>query len=224
MQEKNQAASQNPQSRKNSTVLYILLAVLFVLSSVLYLSYQDVSSKLSALYAERKEREERHEKLLGYYVDMRRKSGYYDHIKTYAKEFDVHPSFISAIIARESHYQSDAQSHVGARGLMQIMQNTGDWISKKLKTEGYSYDMLFDPALNIQYGAWYIRNLSAQFKGDPVMIAAAYHAGPRNVKLWALKYGDDKSSIRIGQIPKDNTRDYVKKVMEAYALYYEYDH
>jgi soluble lytic murein transglycosylase-like protein len=55
------------------------------------------------------------------------------------------------------------------------------------------------------------------------MIAAAFHAGANNVKQWALKYGEDQKTIGIDQIPTDDTKDYVKKVMNAYALYYEYD-
>jgi soluble lytic murein transglycosylase-like protein len=55
------------------------------------------------------------------------------------------------------------------------------------------------------------------------MVASAYHAGASNVKIWALNYGADQKTITMDQIPKDNTRDYVEKVMNAYALFYEYD-
>ena len=106
---------------------------------------------------------------------------------------------------------------------MQIMQDTGEWVSGRLAVRPYSYELLFEPQLNIRFGAWYLGYLSAQFNGDPVMIASAYHAGANNVKLWALKYAQDKRTLRIDQIPTEDTKDYVQKVMNAYALFYEYD-
>ena len=129
---------------------------------------------------------------------------------------------LSAIIARESHYPQ-AESGVGARGLMQVMKDTGEWVAQRLGVQGYTYDRLYEPELNIRFGAWYLNYLSSHFSGNPVMIASAYHAGANNVKQWALNNAADQRNLTIDQIPKDNTRDYVKKVMNAYALFYEFD-
>ncbi len=196
----------------------LLLALAFS-----FLRYSQEQTRLQALREERQARIEAHEKELGYYVQMRRASGYDEYIRQFAQEFQVDRSFISAIIARESHYDTKAESRVGARGLMQIMQDTGEWVSGRLAVRPYSYELLFEPELNIRFGAWYLGYLSAQFNGDPVMIASAYHAGANNVKLWALKYAQDKRTLRIDQIPTEDTKDYVQKVMNAYALFYEYD-
>ena len=196
----------------------LLLALAFS-----FLRYSQEQTRLQALRDERQARIEAHEKELGYYVQMRRASGYDEYIRQFAQEFQVDRSFISAIIARESHYDTKAESRVGARGLMQIMQDTGEWVSGRLAVRPYSYELLFEPELNIRFGAWYLGYLSAQFNGDPVMIASAYHAGANNVKLWALKYAQDKRTLRIDQIPTEDTKDYVQKVMNAYALFYEYD-
>jgi len=196
------------------------LAAVFALS---FLSYSRAEARLQALRDDRAARIAQHEKDIGYYVQMRRVSGYDELIRKYAQEFQVDRSFISAIIARESHYDPNAESGVGARGLMQVMKDTGDWVSQRLGVQGYSYDRLYEPELNIRFGAWYLNYLSAHFNGNPVMIASAYHAGANNVKQWALNYAADQRTLTVDQIPKDNTRDYVQKVMNAYALYYEFD-
>ena len=201
----------------------LFFGVLLLALAFSFLRYSREQGRLQALRDERQARIEAHEKELGYYVQMRSASGYDEYIRQFAQEFQVDRSFISAIIARESHYDTKAESRVGARGLMQIMQDTGEWISGRLAVRPYSYELLFEPGLNIRFGAWYLGYLSAQFNGDPVMIASAYHAGANNVKLWALKYAQDKRTLRIDQIPTEDTKDYVQKVMNAYALFYEYD-
>ena len=201
----------------------LFFGVLLLALAFSFLRYSREQGRLQALRDERQARIEAHEKELGYYVQMRRNSGYDEYIRQSAQEFQVDRSFISAIIARESHYDTKAESRVGARGLMQIMQDTGEWVSGRLAVRPYSYELLFEPELNIRFGAWYLGYLSAQFNGDPVMIASAYHAGANNVKLWALKYAQDKRTLRIDQIPTEDTKDYVQKVMNAYALFYEYD-
>ena len=201
----------------------LFFGVLLLALAFSFLRYSREQGRLQALRDERQARIEAHEKELGYYVQMRGASGYDEYIRQSAQEFQVDRSFISAIIARESHYDTKAESRVGARGLMQIMQDTGEWISGRLAVRPYSYELLFEPGLNIRFGAWYLGYLSAQFNGDPVMIASAYHAGANNVKLWALKYAQDKRTLRIDQIPTEDTKDYVQKVMNAYALFYEYD-
>ena len=201
----------------------LFFGVLLLALAFSFLRYSREQGRLQALRDERQARIEAHEKELGYYVQMRGKSGYDEYIRQFAQEFQVDRSFISAIIARESHYDTKAESRVGARGLMQIMQDTGEWVSGRLAVRPYSYEFLFEPQLNIRFGAWYLGYLSAQFNGDPVMIASAYHAGANNVKLWALKYAQDKRTLRIDQIPTEDTKDYVQKVMNAYALFYEYD-
>lgn len=218
------AAPPPPRAKRRPPILRLLLfALLTALLIAAYLFSAQADANLQALRQQRAQVQARHEKDLGYYVQMRGVSGYGELISRYAQEFQVEPSFISAVIARESHYDPLAQSGVGARGLMQVMEDTGSWVASRLGVADYSYERLYEPELNIRFGAWYISYLSSQLGGDPVMTASAYHAGVNNVKLWALNLGADQKTITIEQIPKENTRDYVAKVMEAYALYYEYD-
>lgn len=223
----NRRQNQSPDHRGGGSFIRItavvLIAALLIGLVFSLLAYADAQSRLTGLRTQRQAAEDKHQKELGYYVQMRKVSGFDDYIRQYAQEFSVDRSFISAIISRESHYDPAAQSGAGARGLMQIMPDTGTWVAGKLAVQPYNHDRLFEPELNIRFGAWYLNYLSSQFAGQPAMIAAAFHAGAGNVKQWALKYGEDGKTISADQIPTDDTKDYVKKVMNAYALYYEYD-
>lgn len=198
-----------------------LVAALAVVLLVCVAQKNSAENKLLALRAEREAAAQKHQENIDYYKGLRTKSGVSQLIERYAKEYQVEPAMVSAIIARESHYDPYAESRVGARGLMQIMEDTGKWIAGKLGVKDYGYEHLFDPELNIRFGTWYLSYLSDHFQGNPVMVAAAYHAGMNNVNLWAMKFADDERFLTIDQIPKDDTKDYVKKVMNAYALYYE---
>lgn len=158
------------------------------------------------------------------HLNARQNSGYLPLIEKYAKEFGVNPSFVSAIIKCESSFRSgQVRSSVGAMGLMQIMPNTGSFIAGKLNISNYTQESLDDPDTNIRFGTYYLGYLSNMFQGSPIMVASAYHAGDSNAKLWALRHGEDQKTIRIDQIPTSDTRDYVGKVMKAYAIYYEKD-
>ncbi len=222
----NQSERQNDNRKKNSFlrgILYVFLAAALLFFGFAYLKNKNEQTRLQEFKLEQERAEQKHAQDLAYYSNMRSRSGIYDILQKYAQEYRLHPSFVSAIIARESHYDQYAQSSVGARGLMQIMEDTGSWIAKKLNVEEYSYDLLFDPDINIRFGCWYLSYLSNHYGGSPVMIASAYHAGMSNVNLWALRNADDGKTLSLEQIPKQDTKDYVQKVMNAYALYYEWD-
>ena len=146
---------------------------------------------------------------------------YRDYIEKYAAENDVHPAFIAAIILRESSYDPSAESSVGARGLMQVMKDTYAFVNLKLG-DGATWDQMYDAETNSRYGCWYIGYLSKIFNGDPIKIACAYHAGPNNVKLWAMKYADDGVNLKVEDIPMEDTRYYAGKVMNAYAIYFQH--
>lgn len=217
----NSRRAPEPRAKRKAGLLLLgLLIVALLIVTALLISE---NSKLNQLREKRAQEAADHERAVGYYASMRRQSGTADIIDKYAREYNVNPSFISAVISRESHYDEKAESSVGARGLMQIMEGTGQWIAGKLGCQDYSYDRLYEPDLNIQFGTWYLSYLSENLAGDPVMIASAYHAGLRSAKLWTLRHADDQQFLRVDEIPKEDTRDYVGKVMNAYALYYEYD-
>ena len=143
-------------------------------------------------------------------------------VETYAAKYNLQPAFVCAIILNESSFRPTAESGIGARGLMQLMEGTASWInSEYLHLPDYSFQKLWDPEVNIMFGCWYLRYLSSLFNGDPVLVASAYHAGQGNVKLWLANraYSGDGVSLAVENIPTDDTRSYVRKVVRDYAIY-----
>lgn len=146
---------------------------------------------------------------------------YTDLIRSCAAEEGLEPAYVAAVILAESSYNPQAVSSVNAQGLMQIMPETGAWIAGKFD-ESYVDGCLFDPETNIRYGCWYLGYLSRMFNGDPIKIACAYHAGPNNVKLWIMNYTADGQTLTLDEIPKDDSRYYAGKVVNAYDIYYQH--
>ncbi len=144
---------------------------------------------------------------------------YQDLITVYSRRHDLDPFLVAAIMRVESRYQPDAVSSKGARGLMQLMPDTGRWAAGCLGIEGYSDDFLFEPEVNIRIGAWYLRQLLNQFEGNLTVALAAYNGGPSNVEKW-LSGGRWSGSIDdLEQIPFGETARYVDRVSRAPRLY-----
>lgn len=143
-----------------------------------------------------------------------------DLIERYAKEYNLQPAFVAAVIRTESSFRTNAESSVGARGLMQMMPDTAQWVAGKLD-ERYDFDDLYEAETSIRYGCWYLNYLSELFRGDPVLVSAAYHAGQGEVWGWL---GDpaispDGATVPMENIPISNTRTYAGRVTQAYGIY-----
>ena len=146
---------------------------------------------------------------------------YRDWIGQYAGENNLEPAFVASIILNESSFRSGAESSVGARGLMQLMPETAEWIAGKLKDSDYSFDRMYDPETNIRYGCWYLGYLSDLFRGDPVCVAAAYHAGQGQVTTWLSDstLSPDGVTLNLEAMTDGPTKNYAKKVTQAYGIY-----
>lgn len=195
------------------------LAVLCVLAAALaaVLAADLVySARLSDLYDKRAQEKAEYERRV-YRTTVKNR----DLVTKYAAEYAVHPAYVAAIILNESSYDADAVSSAGARGLMQLLPSTGEWIAPKIGVHDYTNELLFDPDVNIHMGAWYIGYLCDRFSGDPILIACAYHAGANNVDNWIKNYSTDGKTLTLDQIPYDNSRAYARKVVNSYAIYLE---
>ncbi len=171
------------------------------------------------LYTQQKARETAHQKLLS---EHPLPDQYLAAIEEAARQNNVKPAFLAAIILCESSYRRDAESSVGARGLMQVMPNTAAWIADKLDEEtNYNFELMYDPQTNIRYGSWYIGYLSQMFGGDPILVASAYHAGQGEVSGWLTNpdYSLDGQSIHINDMVEGPTKQYAQRVVSAYAIY-----
>ena len=110
---------------------------------------------------------------------------YLNEIKAAASEFSLDPYLLLAIIKEESRFKPDAVSSAGAEGLMQLMPETGQWILEQMNLDTDLETAIWDPALNIRMGAWYINWLiNSYYDGNQVAALAAYNAGMQNVNYW----------------------------------------
>ena len=147
---------------------------------------------------------------------------YRDLIETEARANNLHPAFVAAIVLNESSFNPNAESDVGARGLMQMMPDTAEWVSGKLDdTADYHFDMMYDPTKNVHYACWYLAYLSDLFHDDPVLVSAAFHAGQTTVQNWLSdsRYSMDSQSIQLENMAEGPTKNYATRVVKAYSIY-----
>ncbi len=144
---------------------------------------------------------------------------YQEEIFKNAAQFKIDPYLIAAVIKIESKFDSDAVSPRGAKGLMQIMPETGSWIAEQANIENFITEDLLDPAVNIHMGTWYLSSLLEQFNGNLPQVLAAYNAGRGRVNEW-LRDGvwDGTFENRVA-IPYGETRAFVRKVLQTYERY-----
>lgn len=142
-----------------------------------------------------------------------------EHILKSSNEYQVDPHLVLAIIRTESRFYSRANSRAGAKGLMQIMPETGIWIAGQMKIQGFQEDMLYQPEYNLRMGIWYLSYLQKVFKGDTVKTLAAYNAGENKVKKWLLEGLWTGMEKDISQIPFAETREYIERVLFDYHIY-----
>lgn len=154
-------------------------------------------------------------------LDLRFPLHYQSQIELLAQQNNIDPALVFALIRQESAFDEQADSPAGAKGLMQLMPNTGKQIAAELQDSWSNAASLFDPAINLKYGTQYYQKLLRQFNGNPALAAAAYNAGSNRVKNWLPKSGSLPADIWIETIPYKETRGYVASVL-MYALIYQY--
>lgn len=160
-----------------------------------------------------------------FYSSVRYPLSYETNIKKYADEYEVDPFLVASVICVESSFDKNANSSKDARGLMQIMPDTGQWIASKMGIDNFDNEQLFDPDTNIKMGTWYLNNLSNQFDGNIELALAAYNGGSGNVSKWLKDTNYSSDGKKLDNIPFKETEEYVKKVLDRKAEYeeiYEY--
>jgi soluble lytic murein transglycosylase len=138
----------------------------------------------------------------------------------HARQDDVDPYLVLAIMRKESVYSPIALSRVGARGAMQIMPRTGHLLAWLAHDTEYTSSDLEDPVLAVGYGITYMDLLMKRFGGAWPLVVASYNGGPHNVSAWLAGTGTDVPMDEfVEMIPFKETRDYVKRVSANYATY-----
>jgi soluble lytic murein transglycosylase len=145
------------------------------------------------------------------HMDQRFPTPFRKEVHAWAVTTGLDPAYVFGLIRQESRFIADARSAVGASGLMQLMPSTARWTAKKLGLP-FSADAITDRDTNIKIGTGYLKMVLDDFGGSQAMAAAAYNAGPSRPRRWrdgpALE-----PAIWAENIPFNETRDYVKKVL-----------
>lgn len=146
---------------------------------------------------------------------------YKELIVEHARRHNLEPQLVAAVIRVESNFYSEAESPKGARGLMQIMPQTGAWAAAQAGINDFTPDQLFDPWTNIYLGTWYLHDLKRSFNENIYAVLAAYNGGRGHVKRWLEEGVWDGSRENLEDIPFAETRSFVLKVERAYRRYLE---
>lgn len=135
-----------------------------------------------------------------------------------ARDINLDPAYVYGLIRQESRFVTDARSHVGASGLMQVMPATARWTARKLGMDGFTVGQLNERDTNIAIGTGYLKLVLDDFGGSMPMAAAAYNAGPSRPRAW--RNGPVMEGAAWAEnVPFQETRDYVKKVLANTTFY-----
>ena len=130
-------------------------------------------------------------------------------VRGHARNYDLDPALLAAVIYQESKFKADAESTSGAIGLMQLLPDTAKGIALHTGGSAFRVADLYDPELNVRYGCWYLRHLLRKY-GDERAALAAYNAGQDNVDRWRR----NRSGIQFAE-----TRAYVNRVEDLKKIY-----
>ncbi len=137
----------------------------------------------------------------------------------YSKKRNLDPSWVYGLVRAESAFIEDVRSPAGALGLMQVMPATGRVTAKRIGLNGFKTHKLKRAETNIPIGSAYMKQMLDKFKGNMVLATAAYNAGPHRVLKWLPKTGCEEPDVWIEQIPFNETRKYVRRVLYFANIY-----
>lgn len=146
---------------------------------------------------------------------------YRQEVSQRASRSGLDPAYVYGLIRQESRFIADAQSNVGAAGLMQVMPSTARWTARRIGMNGFKPRQIAERETNITIGTSYLKLVLDSFDGSLPLATAAYNAGPSRSKMWRGLSGDPllDAAIWTENIPFPETRDYVKKVLSNTTNY-----
>jgi soluble lytic murein transglycosylase len=144
-----------------------------------------------------------------WYERLRYPLSYEQIVRGHARNYDLDPALLAAVIYRESKFDAGARSSSGAIGLMQLLPETAKGIALHTGGSRFLVSDLYNPEINVRYGAFYLRRLLTKY-GDTKLALAAYNAGQANVDSWRA---EGKGIV----FPE--TREYVDSVLETRDIY-----
>ena len=144
---------------------------------------------------------------------------YRDEVERSAKAAAVPPSLVQALMREESALDPRIISPAGAIGLTQLMLPTAKQVAARIHLALPGRGALMQPAVNIRIGAQYLGDLVRRYDGDVSLALAAYNAGSGAVSRWREALPGVAMDEFVEQIPVEETRGYVKRVLRSYAAY-----
>ncbi|MEB3295464.1 MAG: transglycosylase SLT domain-containing protein [Synechococcales bacterium] len=141
---------------------------------------------------------------------------YMERIEAWAKDRQLNPMLVTALIRQESRFEAKIESSAGALGLMQVMPDTAKYIASQIKLKEYKLE---NPEDNIKLGTWYLDYTHEEYQGNTMLAVASYNAGPGAVSDWLAKSKTQDPDEFVEAIPYDETRGYVKSVLGNYWNY-----
>ena len=141
---------------------------------------------------------------------------YQDQILQYAHQEKINPLLVISVMRKESTFDPEIDSVVGAIGLMQIVPPTANWVATQIQLPEYS---LTNPQDNINIGTWYLRHNHHRYNDSSLLAVASYNAGTGNVSAWLDRYDLNDPDRFVEQIPFPETKDYVEGVFGNYWNY-----
>lgn len=152
-------------------------------------------------------------------LELRFPLAYIETVTHQEKNNNIAKPLIYAIIRQESTFRDDVISSVGAHGLMQLMPATAKNTAKIYHIDYNDKYQLFDAKTNIHLGSAYLQQLAKRFNRHPLLMAAAYNAGPTQVNYWLKNHSPKQLDIWIETLPWHETRNYLKNIIAFYAVY-----
>lgn len=145
---------------------------------------------------------------------------YTELVEQYATEFEVDPYLVYAVIRTESGFNPQAQSGAGAIGLMQMTEDTFDWLRKKLEPDvSLTFEDLYTPKVSIRYGTYFLSLCIQRYGGDISTAAAAYHSGWGTVDKLLQEGVHTQNGVHLTNFPYEQMNNYVRKVNRSYEKY-----
>jgi soluble lytic murein transglycosylase len=144
-----------------------------------------------------------------WYERIRYPLRYSEYVRVHAREHHIDPALLAAVIYQESKFNPSAKSSSGAIGLMQLTPSTAHGIAVRTHGDAFATADLYDPEINIRYGAWYLHDLFAKYHSEKLVLAA-YNAGQGNVDRWR----SEGKPIQFSE-----TRAYVSRVESLKSIY-----
>lgn len=141
-------------------------------------------------------------------------------VEQYAAAYQVEPALVYAIIRTESGFDPKADSNVGARGLMQITEETFLWIKSKIAPqEALTFEDLYTPEVNIRFGTYLLSVCMQRYGGDIPTASAAYHSGIGKVDELLKNKAYSTDGVILHTFPYQQMNNYVRKVQNNYEKY-----